>query len=123
MTPAEFAPRIAREFAAAAPHALAHNGWRTSNFVNSFQTERLIAALNTLVGNWGTALLPAAVNSAVLAAMLETNAGEQTARWRAMRNATAAAEKMLDELRRACNRARQQKITREITEIVAGSER
>lgn len=34
--PAETIQRIAREFAAAAPHALAHNGWRTSNFVNSF---------------------------------------------------------------------------------------
>jgi thiosulfate reductase / polysulfide reductase chain A len=29
--------RIAREFAVAAPHAFIHPGWRTSNFVNSFQ--------------------------------------------------------------------------------------
>ena len=54
--PAETIRRIAREFAAAAPHALAHNGWRTSNFVNSFQTERAIAILNALVGNWGVTL-------------------------------------------------------------------
>lgn len=52
--------RIAREFSDAAPHALAHNGWRTSNFENSFQTERAIASLNALVGNWGVHLLPAA---------------------------------------------------------------
>ncbi len=58
--PAETIQRIAREFAAAAPYALAHNGWRTSNFVNSFQTERAIGILNALVGNWGTALFPAA---------------------------------------------------------------
>jgi thiosulfate reductase / polysulfide reductase chain A len=58
--PADTIRRIAREFAAAAPYALAHNGWRTSNFVNSFQTERAIASLNTLVGNWGKVLLPAA---------------------------------------------------------------
>ncbi|MGE5072371.1 MAG: molybdopterin-containing oxidoreductase family protein [Anaerolineae bacterium] len=58
--PADTIRRIAREFAAAGSHALAHNGWRTSNFVNSFQAERAITALNTLVGNWGTALLPAA---------------------------------------------------------------
>ncbi|MGZ6346590.1 MAG: molybdopterin-dependent oxidoreductase [Anaerolineales bacterium] len=51
--------RIAREFAAAAPYALAHNGWRTSNFVNSFQTERAIAILNALAGNWGVAMFPA----------------------------------------------------------------
>jgi len=51
--------RIAQEFSDAAPNALAHNGWRTSNFINSFQTERAITILNTLVGNWGVTLLPA----------------------------------------------------------------
>ena len=58
--PADTIRRIAREFSAAAPYSLAHNGWRTSNFVNSFQTERAITILNALVGNWGTAMLPAA---------------------------------------------------------------
>ncbi|MCC6612841.1 MAG: molybdopterin-dependent oxidoreductase [Anaerolineae bacterium] len=48
--------RIAREFAAAAPHALAHNGWRTSNFINSFQTQRAITILNALVGNWNVTM-------------------------------------------------------------------
>ncbi len=57
--PAETIRRIAHEFAAAAPYALAHNGWRTSNFVNSFQTERAITILNALVGNWGTTMFPA----------------------------------------------------------------
>ena len=50
--------RIAHEFAAAAPYALAHNGWRTSNFINSFQAERAIAILNALAGNWGVAMFP-----------------------------------------------------------------
>ncbi len=58
--PANTIQRIAREFAAAAPNALAHNGWRTSNFVNSFQTERAITILNALTGNWGVAMFPAA---------------------------------------------------------------
>ncbi|MEJ2596807.1 MAG: molybdopterin-dependent oxidoreductase [Anaerolineales bacterium] len=58
--PAETITRIAREFAAAAPYALAHNGWRTSNFVNSFHTERAIAILNALVGNWNVILSAAA---------------------------------------------------------------
>ncbi|MBZ0281572.1 MAG: molybdopterin-dependent oxidoreductase [Anaerolineae bacterium] len=53
---AETIRRIAQEFAAAAPHALAHNGWRTSNFVNSFQTQRAITILNALVGNWNVTL-------------------------------------------------------------------
>jgi thiosulfate reductase/polysulfide reductase chain A len=49
--PAKTIRRIAREFAAAKPNALAHPGWRTSNFINSFQTERAIAILNAMVGN------------------------------------------------------------------------
>jgi thiosulfate reductase/polysulfide reductase chain A len=57
--PADTIRRIAREFAAAAPYALAHNGWRTSNFINSFQTERAIGILNALAGNWGVAMFPA----------------------------------------------------------------
>jgi len=49
--PAATIDRIAREYAAAGKNALAHPGWRTSNFVNSFQTERAIATLNALSGN------------------------------------------------------------------------
>ncbi len=58
--------RIAREFAAAGQYALAHNGWRTSNFINSFPTERAITILNALVGNWGTTMFPAAAEGAGL---------------------------------------------------------
>jgi len=50
--PAETIRRIAVEFAQAAPQAFAHPNWRTSNFLNSFQTERAIACLNALVGSW-----------------------------------------------------------------------
>ncbi|MDQ7095881.1 molybdopterin-dependent oxidoreductase [Desulfosporosinus sp. PR] len=50
--PAATIRRIAREFAAAAPAAIAHPNWRTSNFKNSFQAERAIAVLNALIGNW-----------------------------------------------------------------------
>ena len=60
--PAQTIRRIAREFALAAPHAFAHPNWRTSNFINSFQTERAIAVLNGLVGSWARpgSLQPAA---------------------------------------------------------------
>ncbi|MBL8078829.1 MAG: molybdopterin-dependent oxidoreductase [Anaerolineales bacterium] len=54
--PAETITRIAHEFADATPHALAHNGWRTSNFVNSFHTQRAITILNAIMGNWGTTI-------------------------------------------------------------------
>jgi thiosulfate reductase/polysulfide reductase chain A len=56
---ADVIQRIAREFAAAGKYALAHNGWRTSNFINSFPTERAITILNALMGNWGTTMFPA----------------------------------------------------------------
>ena len=49
--PAQTIDRIAREYAAAGKNALAHPGWRTSNFTNSFQAERAIATLNALSGN------------------------------------------------------------------------
>lgn len=66
--PAETITRIAREFAAAAPHALAHNGWRTSNFINSFHTQRAISILNALVGNWNVTMTAAAGEGAGLGA-------------------------------------------------------
>jgi thiosulfate reductase/polysulfide reductase chain A len=49
--PASSIERIAREYASAQHNAMAHPGWRTSNFINSFQTERAIATLNALSGN------------------------------------------------------------------------
>lgn len=66
--PADTIQRIAHEFAAAAPYALAHNGWRTSNFVNSFQAERAITILNALMGNWGMTMFPAGAEGAGLGA-------------------------------------------------------
>jgi thiosulfate reductase/polysulfide reductase chain A len=66
--PAETITRIAHEFAEAAPHALAHNGWRTSNFVNSFHTQRAISILNALVGNWNVAMTAVAAEGAGLGA-------------------------------------------------------
>jgi len=54
--PAETITHIAYELAAAAPHVLVHNGWRTSNFVNSFHTQRSISILNALMGNWNVTL-------------------------------------------------------------------
>ncbi len=63
--PAATIERIAREYAAAKHNALAHPGWRTSNFINSFQTERAIATLNAVSGN---VLTPGGCLSAEVAA-------------------------------------------------------
>ena len=54
--PAETITRIAHELTAAAPYVLVHNGWRTSNFVNSFHTQRAISILNALMGNWNVTM-------------------------------------------------------------------
>jgi len=58
--PAETITRIAHELAEAAPNVLVHNGWRTSNFINSFHTQRAISILNALMGNWGVTMVEAA---------------------------------------------------------------
>jgi F-type H+-transporting ATPase subunit gamma len=68
-----------------------------------------------------TELLPAYVRNAVYRALVETVAGEQSARRTAMKNATDNASEMLNLLRRTYNRARQAQITQEIAEIVGGS--
>lgn len=68
-----------------------------------------------------TELLPAYVRNAVYRALVETVAGEQSARRTAMKNATDNASDMLNVLRRTYNRARQAQITQEIAEIVGGS--
>jgi F-type H+-transporting ATPase subunit gamma len=67
-------------------------------------------------------LLPAYVEIAVYRALLESSASEQGARMSAMRNASEAAEEMIDALTLALNRARQAAITQEILEVVAGAE-
>ncbi|MEO5816027.1 MAG: ATP synthase F1 subunit gamma, partial [Gemmatimonadaceae bacterium] len=68
-----------------------------------------------------TELLPSYVRNAVYRALVETVAGEQSARRTAMKNATDNAGDILQVLRRTYNRARQAQITQEIAEIVGGA--
>jgi thiosulfate reductase/polysulfide reductase chain A len=51
---AEVIRRIAREFAAAAPKAVAYPGRRSSFMQNDTQFRRAMAILNAVVGNWDT---------------------------------------------------------------------
>ncbi len=67
------------------------------------------------------ALLPAYVRNLVYRALVETVAGEQSARRTAMKNATDNASDMITLLRRTYNSARQAQITQEIAEIVGGA--
>ena len=67
-------------------------------------------------------LLPLVINMAFYKAILEAVTSEQIARKIAMKAATDAAGEMVKILTRGYNRARQAKITQEISEIVAGAD-
>ena len=67
-------------------------------------------------------LLPRYVEMQIYEAILESIASEQSARMVAMRNATDAAEEVLEELTLARNKARQEQITKELLDIVGGAE-
>ncbi len=65
-------------------------------------------------------LLPRFLDVAFYQAVLESNASEQSARMVAMRNATDAAEEMVDSLTLELNKARQASITAELLDLVGG---
>jgi F-type H+-transporting ATPase subunit gamma len=67
-------------------------------------------------------LLPRYIEMQVYAAILEGIASEQSARMVAMRNATDAAEEMIQDLTLTYNKARQEQITKELLDIVGGVE-
>jgi F-type H+-transporting ATPase subunit gamma len=67
-------------------------------------------------------LLPSYVEITIFRAILEGIASEHGARMTAMRNASEAAEEMIDDLTLEMNRARQWSITQEILEVVAGAD-
>lgn len=65
-------------------------------------------------------LLPRYVDTLIYAAALEAAASEQSARFFAMKNATDAANDMIDSLRLTLNKARQEQITKELLDIIGG---
>jgi F-type H+-transporting ATPase subunit gamma len=67
-------------------------------------------------------LLPRYVEARIFAALLNAAASEHAARQRAMKAASDNADELIVSLRRVMNRARQDAITTEITEIVGGAE-
>ena len=67
-------------------------------------------------------LLPRYVEARIFAALLNAAASEHAARQRAMKAASDNADELIVNLRRVMNRARQDAITTEITEIVGGAE-
>lgn len=65
-------------------------------------------------------IIPRLIEMQIYHAVLESNASKESARMMAMRNATDAAEEMVEDLTLAYNQIRQMKITQEIAEISAG---
>ncbi|MEW5952328.1 MAG: ATP synthase F1 subunit gamma [Bacillota bacterium] len=66
-------------------------------------------------------LLPRYIENAIYQGLLESKAGEHSARMAAMDNATKNASEMINKLTLSMNRARQAQITKEISEIVGGA--
>ena len=66
------------------------------------------------------ALLQRYVDMVLYDAALESTASEQSARFVAMKNATDAANDMIESLRLTLNKARQEQITRELLDIIGG---
>ncbi len=66
-------------------------------------------------------IVPKFVMSLINCAVIDSFASEQGARRTAMENATDNADEMIDTLSLKYNRARQEKITNELTEIVSGA--
>lgn len=81
-------------------------------------TESLFEPDKTTVLN---TVLPRLVETQVYQAVLESAASEHSARMMAMRNASDAADEMIDELSLNYNKARQAGITQEIAEIAGGA--
>ncbi len=67
-------------------------------------------------------LLPRHVRTQVFRALMESVAGEYGARMTAMEAATKNATEMIDLLTIQYNKARQEKITKELLDIVGGAE-
>ena len=67
-------------------------------------------------------LMPRYLRNLLYRAIVESSAAEQSARMAAMTSATDRAEEIIDELKLDLNRSRQALITREIAEVIAGSQ-
>jgi F-type H+-transporting ATPase subunit gamma len=66
--------------------------------------------------------MPRYVEVEVYRAVLEMAASEQSARMVAMRNATDAAQELIEELTLLRNKVRQEQITKELLDITGGVE-
>ena len=66
-------------------------------------------------------MIPSILQAQLFKCLLDTHASEHGARMTAMDKATENADTMLDELKINYNKARQEAITKELSEIVGGA--
>ena len=95
--------------AAAGEDSRKEGGWENDYIVEPSRQEVL------------TSLLPQALHLEVYTALLDSNASEHAARRMAMQTATDNANDLLQDLKLMYNKSRQQAITNELLDIVAGS--
>lgn len=94
---------------ASTPSSGKSEGWEKDYIVEPSRSEVL------------TSLLPQALHLEVFTALLDSNASEHAARTMAMQTATDNANDLLQDLTLMYNKSRQQAITNELLDIVAGS--
>jgi F-type H+-transporting ATPase subunit gamma len=93
------------------PEAVAEGAEGATDYIYEPGPEQILAAL-----------LPRHVSTQVYRALMESVAGEYGARMTAMEAATKNAKEMIDLLTIQYNKARQERITKELLDIVGGSE-
>lgn len=102
-------------------HAAGNGEWRMENGeFSTFNSPSYIPLIEPSPAEVLSAVVPNLVSIQVYQALLETAAAEHAARMLAMKSATENADELVDELTLTLNQARQQQITRELQEIVAG---
>lgn len=104
------APPTTEQVLPVAPPAATTTGGIQHDFILAPSADAILAAL-----------LPLHVRNAMYRALVETEAGFQSAQRTAMKNATDNATELLQVLKRTYNSARQAQITQEIAEIVGGA--
>ncbi len=104
------APPTTEQVLPVAPPAATTTGGIQHDFILAPSADAILAAL-----------LPLYVRNAMYRALVETEAGFQSAQRTAMKNATDNATELLQVLKRTYNSARQAQITQEIAEIVGGA--
>jgi len=101
---------VTEQFLPVMPLKKTEKGGRKANYIFEPDKEELLSTL-----------IPSILHTTFHKCVLDTHASEHGARMTAMENATTNAEELMRDLRISYNKARQESITRELSEIVGGA--